>query len=305
MRKRLLRSALCAAAAFATAMLVPPSARANEPGLASTATPSASVPPGPAGDATEPSPAALLFGKRCGGCHSIGEGDKAGPDLLDVTKRRDRKWLTSFILTPGTLIDGGDPVANELLAKFKGSRMPDQSLTPDELSGVIAYLEECSTKGGCRLATAKVKPARDATPADIAAGKALFEGVQPLAKGGAACVSCHTARGSGLAGGGTLAKDLTHAFARLGEQGTSSALASTPFPLMKDIYAKAPLSDQEAFKIKAFLYSTSVDPRPVSPDHDFLYLGALATLAFLGVLSAVSQKRLGGVRKNLVRKASR
>lgn len=286
-------------------MLVAPRAGANEPGQASTAAPSASALPAPPGDAAEPSPAALLFGKRCGGCHSIGEGDKAGPDLLDVTKRRDRKWLASFIVSPGALIDGGDPVANEMLAKFKGARMPDQTLTPEELAGVLTYLEECSAKGGCRLATAKVKPARDATPADIAAGKALFEGVQPLVKGGAACISCHTARGSGMVGGGTLAKDLTHAFARLGEQGTSSALASTPFPLMKDIYAKAPLSDQEAFKIKAFLYSISVDAKPVSPDHDFLYLGVLATLASLGILSAASQKRLGGVRKNLVRRAAR
>lgn len=305
MRHRPLLPALCALATFATFTLTLSSSSADEPGQASSPAPAASAPSAPAADAAEPSPSALLFGRRCGGCHSVGEGDKAGPDLLDVTKRRDKKWLTTFILTPGTLIDGGDPLANELLAKFKGARMPDQSLTPDELSGILTYLEECSAKGGCRLATAKVKPARDATPADVAAGQALFEGATPLARGGAPCISCHTARGSGVAGGGTLAKDLTHAFARLGEQGTSSALASTPFPLMKDIYAKAPLSDQEAFKIKAFLYSTSADPKPVSPDHDFLYIGVLATLAALGILSAASPKRLRGVRKNLVRRAAR
>lgn len=251
-------------------------------------------------DEPAPSPAAILFGKRCGGCHSIGEGDRAGPDLVSVTKRRDAKWLATFIRTPGDVIDRGDPVATELLAKFKGAKMPDQQLTDDELTGLLAYLEECSAKGGCRLATAKVKPAREATPAEIAAGKALFEGLTPLANGGAPCLSCHDVRGAGLLGGGTLAKDLTHAFARLGEQGTSSALASTPFPLMKDLYGKAPLSDQEAFKLKAFLYSASTDARVPPPDNNFLYLGALAALTALGLIGAASGKRLRGVRKSIV-----
>lgn len=250
--------------------------------------------------ADTPSPSALLFGKRCGGCHSIGEGDRTGPDLVGVTKRRDQKWLAAFIRTPGDLIDRGDSVANELLTKYKGQRMPDQQLTDDELKGVLVYLEECSAKGGCRLATAKVKPAREATPADIAAGKALFEGAAPLANGGAPCISCHNVRSAGIFGGGTLAKDLTHAFARLGEQGTSAALASTPFPLMKDLYGKAPLSDQEAFKIKAFLYSESIDARVPPADSNFLYLGALAALTALGLIGAASGKRLRGVRKGIV-----
>ena len=259
----------------------------------------------PAPESGAPSPSALFFGKRCGGCHSIGEGDRAGPDLLGVTKRRDRKWLTTFIRSPGAVIDGGDGVANELLTKFKGARMPDQTVTDDELTGLFAYLEECSKKGGCRLATAKVKPAKDATPDDIAAGKALFEGRVSLLNGGAACISCHSVRGAGIVGGGTLAKDLTHAFARLGEQGTSSALATTPFPIMKDLYGKMPLSDQEAFRLKAFFYSASVDPTAPPSDHDFFYIGALAALASFGAISAAWGKRLRGVRKGIVERGAR
>lgn len=259
----------------------------------------------PAPDAAGPSPSALLFGKRCGGCHSIGEGDRAGPDLLGVLKRRDRKWLSAFIRGPSAVIDAGDSTANDLMNRFKGARMPDQALTDPELEGVFAYLDECGQKGGCKLSTAKVKPAKDATPADIAAGKALFEGTQPLSNGGAPCISCHSVRGAGVVGGGTLAKDLTHAFARLGEQGTSAALASTPFPIMKDLYGKMPLSDQEAFRLKSFLFSASADPVPPPADHDFFYIGALAALASFAAISAAWGKRLRGVRRSIVERGAR
>lgn len=289
MRSRPLFLRVCGAAIAASFALVSAVSNAQAP----SATASAEA-------ADAPSPAALMFGKKCGGCHSIGEGDRAGPDLMGVTKRRDQKWLTTFIRTPGDVIDKGDSVANELLTKFKGARMPDQQLTDAELTGILQYLDDCSAKGGCRLATAKVKPAKDATIADVQAGKALFEGSTPLANGGAPCLSCHNVRGAGLVGGGTLAKDLTHAFARLGEQGTSSALSSTPFPLMKDLYGKAPLSDQESFKIKAFLYSASQDARTVPPDNNFFYLGALSAMAALLVIGAASGKRLNGVRKGIV-----
>lgn len=262
-------------------------------------------PPPPSADAAAPSATALLFGKRCGGCHSIGEGDRAGPDLLGVLKRRDRKWVATFIRGPGAVIDAGDATANELLNRFKGARMPDQTLSDDEISSLFGYFEECAAKGGCRLATSKVKPARDATPEEVAAGKALFEGRTPLLNGGAPCISCHSARGAGVIGGGTLAKDLTHAFARLGEQGISSALGSTPFPIMKDLYGRAPLSDQEAFRIKAFLYGASADPAPPPVDHDFLYIGALAALASFGAISAAFGKRLRGVRKGIVERGAR
>ena len=48
-------------------------------------------------------------------------------------------------------------------------------------------------------------------------------------------------------------------YARLGDGGLSSALESTPFPLMSQIFQKAPLRDYEAFQLKAFLYRKSRD----------------------------------------------
>jgi mono/diheme cytochrome c family protein len=260
----------------------------------------ADPPPAAAPEEPAPSEIALLFGKRCGGCHALGQGDRAGPDLVGVLDRRERAWLSSFIRAPGTAIDRGDPVANELLAKFKGVRMPDQALGDDELAALFEYLDQCTKKGGCALALGKTKKASEATPEEIAIGREFFEGSRSFANGGAPCLSCHNVRGIGLLGGGTLAQDLTFAFARLGEVGTTSALASTPFPLMKDVYGKRPLQDAEAFAVKAFLSEAARDGTPPSEDHGFLYLGVVGLGLSLLTVGAAGSHRLDGVRRSIV-----
>lgn len=253
--------------------------------------------------AAEPSPSALLFGKKCGSCHSIGEGDRQGPDLKGVLQRRDKKWVAEFVRAPGAKIDGGDAVANELLAKFKGLRMPDQQLTDDELAGLLAYLDECTKAGGCKIVMGKVKHASEAKPDDIASGRALFDGSKKLEKGGAACISCHNVRGIGLLGGGTLAKDLTFAYARLNDQGMQSSLESTPFPIMKDVFAQKALTAAEAFQLKAFLYAASREGTQPRGDQNFLYLGIAGLFASLGLMGTVWGGRMKGVRKPLVHRA--
>lgn len=274
------------------------------PAPAAAASPPAAAPAAPPAAATsgepEPSPSALLVAKRCGSCHSIGEGDKTGPDLLGVTTRRQKAWMSGFVRNPTSYLDGGDPIANELLGKFKNVRMPEQPLTDEEFAGVYAYLEECGKKGGCKLAFGKVKPASEATPADVANGKDLFEGRRKLANGGPACIACHNVRGVGIVGGGTLAKDLTFAFARLGDAGLSSALSTTPYTFMKDVFGSRPLKEAEAFQLKAYLADAAKDGSQPRPDSNFLYLGVLGTLVSLGAVGTVWRGRMRGVRQRLV-----
>jgi mono/diheme cytochrome c family protein len=255
----------------------------------------------PAG-AEEPSAAATLFAKKCSSCHTLGEGDRQGPDLLGVTKRRDAAWLRDFIRTPGALIDSGDKVANELLARFNNVRMPEQPLTDAELKDLFAYLDDCAAKGGCKVALGKVKHAKEATDVEVEAGRRLFEGSRPFAKGGASCISCHDVRGIGLVGGGTLARDLTHAYARLGDGALSAALENTPFPIMKDIYAKRALTESERFQVKAFLARVARDGTPASRDHNFLYLGAVGLLLALGAIGLFWAGRMKGVRSIIVKR---
>ena len=238
----------------------------------------------------------MLFGKRCGSCHTAGEGDRVGPDLLNVGKRRERAWIAGFVRAPGAAIDRGDPVAGELIKKFNNVRMPDQAITDEELAGVLGWLEACAVKGGCKIVTGKTKPVSQATEQDLTQGRALFEGRLALTGGGPACISCHNLRGVGLLGGGTLAKDLTFAFARLGEQGINGALEGTPFPLMKDVFAGRALSAAEVFSLKALFAAVSRDGSQPMPDHDFFYLGVMGLFASLAGFGIVWSRRIQGSR---------
>src|SRR5262249_14433551 len=61
----------------------------------------------------------FLFHARCSACHTIGEGDKVGPDLMGVIERRGRAWLASYILAPEKVLAQRDPVAVSLYEKYK------------------------------------------------------------------------------------------------------------------------------------------------------------------------------------------
>jgi mono/diheme cytochrome c family protein len=252
--------------------------------------------------AEEPSAAAKLFAKKCGSCHTLGEGDRQGPDLKGVTERRDRAWVSAFIKNPGGKIDAGDPVATELVRKFNNLRMPDPSLNDEEVAGIVDYLLDCTKKGGCKLAMGKVRHASDASPAEVDIGRRIFEGRQPLMNGGASCISCHNVRDIGILGGGTLAVDLTHAYARLGDAAIQSALESTPFPLMKDVYGKKPLTEAEAFGLKAFLAVSAKDGARPQPDYNFSYLGVLGLFLALGAIGLFWSGRTRGVRESSLKR---
>jgi protein SCO1 len=89
-------------------------------------------------------PGEYLFGSMCGACHTVGNGDKVGPDLRDVTSRRDRTWLFRYIKTPGRLRATNDPISKMLFARYK-VRMPDLGLADGDVHVLVKYLEERST----------------------------------------------------------------------------------------------------------------------------------------------------------------
>src|SRR5262245_29082267 len=53
-----------------------------------------------AGKSSDPEAAKgkLAFEAKCTACHTMGGGDKVGPDLHGVTKRRADAWLTRWLL---------------------------------------------------------------------------------------------------------------------------------------------------------------------------------------------------------------
>ncbi|HZY15716.1 MAG TPA: multicopper oxidase domain-containing protein [Ramlibacter sp.] len=83
--------------------------------------------------------AKLAFESKCLACHSIGGGDRAGPDLLGTTKRHDEAWLTRWLKSPEQMLQT-DPTAKAMLEKWK-LPMPNQGLSDQEIKDYIAYFK--------------------------------------------------------------------------------------------------------------------------------------------------------------------
>ena len=86
-------------------------------------------------------PGEALFLKACAACHSIGKGDRVGPDLMDVTQRRERDWLVRFMMRPDRMRAQKDPISVALDKKYKGVRMPNLGLSENDAADLIAYFE--------------------------------------------------------------------------------------------------------------------------------------------------------------------
>lgn len=88
-------------------------------------------------------PGKYLFQSRCEGCHTLGKGEKVGPDLMGLATRRDRSWVARYINDPEKLRGMGDPAALDLMKRFK-IRMPSQGLNVEEMTSLLKYLETSS-----------------------------------------------------------------------------------------------------------------------------------------------------------------
>ena len=86
-----------------------------------------------------------LFARLCAGCHTVGKGNKVGPDLAGLAERRERDWLIRFISDPERMRFQKDPVALDLVASFPTVRMPPLGISDsdaDDLLAYVAYKEE-------------------------------------------------------------------------------------------------------------------------------------------------------------------
>jgi protein SCO1 len=85
-----------------------------------------------------------LFARHCAACHTIGHGDKIGPDLQGVADVRDPVWLMRQIATPDEMIADKDPIATALWNKYKHVNMPNLRLDQDEVKLIIGFLKDPS-----------------------------------------------------------------------------------------------------------------------------------------------------------------
>lgn len=256
----------------------------------------------PTGEDAPADPVVELFVAKCASCHTIGKGDRVGPDLGGAHERRDRDWLLRMIGDPNAML-ARDPTARRLLLDYDNVRMPDAGITEQQVVSLYDLIVRCSAEP-CDLA-GKFVPVTEATEADFARGEALFAGYERTANGSVACISCHNVNGiDSFVPGGTLAADLTHVFARLGDEGLDAALKNPAFPVMNKVFSDHPLEPEEAFALRAFLYEANRGTAAPTDNASLPLFGVLGTLVVLVILNAFWSRRLKGVRKPLTRPSS-
>lgn len=111
---------------------------------------------GPAPSAFQKS--AALFLMKCSKCHSIGGGQRVGPDLLGVAGRREKDWIIGFIMDPESYL-AKDETAKKLLSENNGVRMENTHLTRAEAEGLLEFLKASS--GAQAAARSEEAPSED------------------------------------------------------------------------------------------------------------------------------------------------
>lgn len=244
------------------------------------------------------------FKRNCANCHTIGGGRLTGPDLKNVTARRDRDWITRFILNPKGVIDSGDPYAKQLLEENRGVLMPaPPDLNAERAESLLKLIDAESKLERSQFAGAgSAIPDRPFTAEEIDKGRELFAGYLQLSKGGAACASCHNVQNLTVIGGGQLGPDLTQVFNKLqGRKGLAAWLSSPPTPTMQPIYKKQPLTDHEILHLVAFLESVKEGREEATTARfNFFLLGLAGTGGGFVLFDYLWRRRFRAVRRNLV-----
>lgn len=246
---------------------------------------------------------AAYFKQNCASCHTIGGGRLTGPDLRNVSARKDRAWLSRFIVDPRAMLDSGDPYAAQLQKDARGAVMPAlPGMTKARAESLLDLVDAESKLEKSQFVGVQVSD-RPFTQRDIDLGREIFLGTVALTNGGPACLSCHGAHGIGGFGGGTLAPDLTTVFERYGGRKTLSVWLSAPAtPTMQSVFTKQSLDPEEILALVAYFQSTlQRSPEDASTARlNFVLIGLGGTLLVLGLFDVVWNKRFRAVRRPLV-----
>ena len=198
-----------------------------------------------------------IFRQNCSACHKMGTR-LVGPDLTGVTERRSEEWIKKFITNSQAVIKSGDADAVAIFEEFNKVPMTSFALSDAELSAVVGYLKGFGAvveTADAQDTSAVAEVPIEYTEADVANGRAYFQGKNRLSGGGPSCISCHNVTNDQVIPGGLMAKDLTNAFGRMGgHAGVAGILGAPPFPAMTNSYAgSAALTVDEIHALAAFL----------------------------------------------------
>lgn len=261
-----------------------------------------------AGTSAKAQDASGFFKQNCTSCHTIGGGRLTGPDLKDVTTRRDRQWLVQFLQSPKSMIDSGDPYAVKLQQEARGVVMPNiAAMNPQQAQALLDMIAAESKLSRSQFAGMQISD-RPLTSLDIEKGKLIFRGEQSLSGGGPACISCHTVKGLTLLGGGRLGPDLTRVYERLqGRKGLAAWLSSPSSPTMSPVFKDHAIQPDEILSLVALFEDSA--KRGGQDDTtsllNFFLLGVGGMVLGLVSLDALWKTRFRGVRRSMVHKNDR
>ncbi len=88
-----------------------------------------------------------LFRTRCTHCHTVNGNEQPGalgPDLMNITERREMFWLINWLRAPDQMIKNKDPIALALMKKYNNLAMPNMRLNQLEAGELLTYIKEQS-----------------------------------------------------------------------------------------------------------------------------------------------------------------
>jgi hypothetical protein len=171
-----------------------------------------------------------------------------------------------FIQNPKEVIDSGDPYAAELLKEARGVIMPRVPGMDQSMAGALLDLIENESRleesnfPGLRISN---KPISEE---EVRLGRDYFIGDRRLTNRGPACISCHSAAGTGLLGGGRIGPDLTKVFERMGgRRSLAGWLLAPATPTMAAVFRDRPFDQSEIVPISAFFEDNARNRSEVDP----------------------------------------
>jgi len=252
--------------------------------------------------------AAAFFKQNCTSCHTIGGGRLTGPDLKDVSTRKDRAWFVQFLQGPKSMIDSGDPYAVKLQQEARGVVMPNiAGMNQQQAQALLDVITAESKLPRSQFAGMQISD-RPFTALDVTRGKQIFQGEQQLSGGAPACISCHTVKDLTLLGGGRLGPDLTRVYERLqGRKGLAAWLSSPASPTMSPVFKDHAIQPDEILSLVALFEDSA--KRGGQDDTtsllNFFLLGLGGMVLGLISLDTLWKTRFRGVRRSMVHRDDR
>ena len=87
----------------------------------------------------------VFAAKACVGCHTVGKGRLAGPDLAGLLERRTETWARTWLKDPTPMFET-DSTAKAMLKEFNNVKMPNMKLTEEQIDQLLHYIVETGSK---------------------------------------------------------------------------------------------------------------------------------------------------------------